>query len=185
MYKFKLPIEELDQKFDLKSKEEKILNGRSAYVIQATPKHTKDKTDPAANFRIKVWIDKKEMQIVKIEGAALRSGPLATPEYSSFSAKNMSEKDLAERKQQLAGSRLYYGDDTKIMQEWTKVNDEAWLLRRRHVKGSYIFFLREQARPDYSSDVEYDTEDTNYKKFRVQHRFLSMTHEPDRAALEQ
>ena len=27
------------------------------------------------------------------------------------------------------------------MQEWTKVNDEVWLLRRRHVRGSHVFVL--------------------------------------------
>ena len=185
LYQFKLPIPELDQKFDLKSKGEKILNGRMAYVIQATPKHTKDKTDAAANFRIKAWIDEKEMQIVKVEGEALRMGPLATPEYSSFTSKTMSEKEVEAQKQRLASSQLYYGDDTKIMQEWSKVNDEAWLLRRRHVKGSHVFLLKEQSRPTYSSDVEYDIEDSNYKKFRVQHRFLSRAVGLDAPVLEQ
>jgi len=177
LYQFKLPIAELDQKFDLKSKGEKFLNGRTAYVVQATPKHTKDKTDPAANFRIKVWIDEKELQIVRVEGDAMRMGPLATPDYSSFTSKTMSEKEVEERKQLLASSQLYYGDDTKIMQEWTKVNEEVWLLRRRHVKGSHVFLLKEQSRPTYSSGVEYDIEDSNYKKFRVQHRFLSRVEE--------
>lgn len=173
LYKFKLPIEELDQKFELKPKQETLLNGRASYVIQADPKHNKDKTDPAANFRMKIWIDKEEMQIVRVEGEALRMGPLASPEYSSFSSKIMSEKELEAQKQQLAASRLYYSDGTKIVQEWTKVNDEVWLLRRRHVKGSHLFFLQQHFRPSYSQDVEYDIEDTNYKKFRVQHRFLS------------
>lgn len=183
LYKFNLPIQELDQKFELKPKEEKILNGRPAYVIQADPRD-KDKTDPAANFRMKVWIDKEEMQIAKVEGEAIRSGPLAAPEYSSFSSKIMSAKELETQKKQLAASRLYYSDGTKIIEEWTKVNDEAWLLSRRHVKGSHLFFLQDDLRPSYSQDVEYDIEDTNYRKFRVQHRFLSAI-ELDHAALEQ
>ncbi|HET9836805.1 MAG TPA: hypothetical protein VFR84_01130 [Candidatus Angelobacter sp.] len=173
LYRFKLPIEDLDEKFELKLKEQQILNGRATYVIQADPKHTKDKTDPAANFKMKVWIDQKELQIVKVEGEALRMGPLAAPEYSSFSAKHMSESELAAQKQRLAASKLYYGDDTKIVQEWTKVNDELWLLHRRHVKGTHLFFLQEGTRPSYRSNVEYDIEESNYKKFRVQHRFLS------------
>lgn len=185
LYQFRLPIAELDQKFDLKSKGEKILNGRTAYVIQATPKHTKDKTDAAANFKIKVWIDEKEVQVVKVEGDALRMGPLAAPEYSSFTSKTLSEKEVEEQKQRLASSELYYGDDTKIMQEWTKVNDEVWLLRRRHVKGSHVLLLKEQIRPTFSSDVEYDIEDSNYKKFRVQHRFLSRVVAARQPALEQ
>jgi hypothetical protein len=185
LYQFKLPIEELGQKFELKLKEEKLFNGRATYIIQADPKHTKDKDNTAANFKIKVWIDQNEMQIVKVEGNAVRMGPLATPEYSSFSSKSMPEKELAERREELAGSHLYYGDDTRIIQEWTKVNDEIWLLRRRHVEGSHLFFLRENPRPSYASSVEYEIEETNYKKFRVQHRFLSAVRELDRAALEQ
>jgi hypothetical protein len=185
LYQFKLPIEQLDRKFDLKLKEEKLLNGRATYVIQADPKRSKDKEDPAANFKMKVWIDRNEMQIVKVEGDALRMGPLATPEYSSFSSKSMSEKELEERRQQLVGSRLCYGDDTRIVQEWAKVNDEIWLLRRRHVQGSHLFFFRGNTRPSYSSTVEYDVEETNYKKFRVQHRFLSAVRRLRSAALEQ
>jgi hypothetical protein len=185
LYQFKLPIEALDQKFDLKLKDQKALNGRATYVIQADPKHTTDKNDAAANFRIKVWIDQKEMQIVKIAGEAIRTGPLATPEYSAFSAKNISQKELDIQKQQLAASRLCYGDGTTIVQEWTKVNDEVWLLRRRHVKGSHVFFLNQTSLPAYSSDVEYDIEDTNHRKFRVQHRFLSFVRDGQGAALEQ
>lgn len=174
LYKFNLPLEDLDEKFDLKLKKQQVLNGSAAYVIQADPRHTKDKTDPAANFKMKVWIDQKELEIVRVEGDALRMGPLAAPEYSSFSSKHMSEKELAAQKQRLAASKLYYGEDTKILEEWTKVNDEAWLLGHRHVKGSHLFFLQDNARPSYSSKVEYDIVDSDYKKFRVQHRFLSM-----------
>ena len=61
------------------------------------------------------------------------------------------------------------------MQEWTKVNDEVWLLRRRHVRGSHVFVLTGQVRyftQNYSSLADYDTVDTNYKKFRVEHRIL-------------
>ena len=185
LYNFKLPIEELDGQFKLKLKEHKILNGRTTYVVEAEPGHSKDKSEQAANFKMKIWIDEQEMQIARIEAEALRMGLLAEPEYSSFSSKKMSEKEVAERKQQLAGSRLYYGDGTKIMQEWTKVNDEIWLLHRRHVNGSHIFFLKGQQRPAFASDVQYDFEDTNYKKFRVQHRFLSDMGRPATEALEQ
>ena len=185
LYNFKLPVEELEGKFKLKLKDHKILNGRTAYVVEAEPEHSKDKSEQAANFKMKIWIDQQEMQIARIEAEALRMGPLAEPEYSSFSSKKMSEKEVAQRKQQLAGSRLYYGDGTKIMQEWTKVNDEIWLLHRRHVNGSHIFFLKGQKRPAFSSDVQYDFEDTNYKKFRVQHRFLSDMGRPATEALEQ
>ena len=177
LYQFKLPLQELDQKFHLKAKGEQVLDGRTVYVIQADPKHTKDETDAAGNFKIKIWIDQKEMQIVKVEGKAVRAGPLSRPDYAAYSSKVMSKKEIEERKQQLADSQLYYAEDTTIVQEWTKVNDEAWLLRRRHVKGAHVLVVKDEfrfARPNSLYPVEYDTVDTNYKKFRVEHRILPL-----------
>ena len=175
LYQFKLPLQDLGQKYHLKFKGEHTLYGRKAYVVQADPKHTRDDTDPAQNFRIKVWIDQKDKEIVKVEGRAIRSGLLGHPEYSAFSSKVLSQKEIEERKQQLSASRLLYGDDTVIVQEWTKVNDEVWLLRRRHVKGSHVFVVDGVRRffvSNFSRAVEYDTADTNYRKFRVEHRIV-------------
>lgn len=175
LYQFKLPLQDLDQKFHLKFKGEHVLDGRKTYVVQADPRHTKDEADAAGNFRIKVWIDQQEMQIVKVEGRAVRSGPLARAEYAAFSSKTLSSEEIAERKKQLEASQLFYSDDTRITEEWTKVNDEAWLLRRRHVKGSHVFIVEGQRRffrSNLSLPVEYDTVDTNYKKFHVGHRIL-------------
>lgn len=175
LYQFKLPLEDLHQKFHLKAKGTQVLDGRTAYVVQADPKRNKDEADPAGNFKIKVWIDLKERQIVKVEGKALRAGPITRADYAAFSSKVLSKKEIEERQQHLAESRLFYSEGTTIVQEWTKVNDEAWLLRHRHVKGDHMFVEKGSwgvARPRYSSSVEYDTVDTNYKKFRVEHRIL-------------
>jgi hypothetical protein len=180
LHQFKLPIGDLNQKFHLKAKGEETRDGRRTYVVQADPLHTKDEDDAAGNFKIKIWIDEKELQIVKVEGKALRAGPLARADYAAFSSRTLSKKEVEERKQKLADTRLFYGDDTVIMQEWTKVNNEAWLLHRRHVKGSHEVVLDQSAegfrpyfaRSSSSTPVEYDTLDTNYKKFRVEHRIL-------------
>lgn len=175
LYQFKLPLQDLDQKFHLKFKGEHTLDGRTTYVVQADPRHIKDEAGSAGNFRIKVWIDQKEMQIVKVDGKAVRSGPLARAEYAAFSSKILSKDEIAERKKQLEASQLFYSDDTVITEEWTKVNDEAWLLRRRHVKGSHVFIVGGQRRffrSNLSLPVEYDTMDTNYRKFHVGHRIL-------------
>lgn len=175
LYQFKLPLQDLGQKFHLKFKGEHILEGRNTYVVQADPRRIKDEADPAGNFRFKVWIDQQEMQIVKVEGKAVRSGPLARAQYAAFSSEILSKEEIAERKKQLQASQLFYSDDTRITEEWTKVNDEAWLLRRRHVKGSHVFIVEGQRhyfRSNLSLPVEYDTVDTNYKKFHVGHRIL-------------
>jgi len=175
LYQFKLPLQDLNQKFHLKFKGKQTLDGRNTYVVQADPRRTKDEADPAGNFRIKIWIDQLEMQIVKVEGRAVRSGPLARAEYAAFSSKVLSKEEIAERKKQLEASQLFYSDNTVITEEWTKVNDEAWLLRRRHVKGSHVFIVQGQRRyfrSNLSLPVEYDTVDTNYKKFHVGHRIL-------------
>jgi hypothetical protein len=175
LYQFKLPLQDLSQKFHLKFKGEHTLDGRKAYVVQADPRHIKDEADPAGNFKFKVWIDEKEMEIVKVEGRAIRPGPLARAEYAAFSSKVLSKEEIAERKKQLEASQLFYSDDTVITEEWTRVNDEAYLLRRRHVKGSHVFIVEGQRRffrSNFSLPVEYDTVDTNYKKFHVGHRIL-------------
>ena len=175
LYQFKLPLQDLDQKFRLKFKGEHTLDGRKVYEVQADPRQLKDETDPAGNFRMKIWIDQEDMQIVRVKGEAVRSGPLAHAEYVAFSSTTLSKEEIEERKQQLAASQLFYSDDTAITQEWTKVNDEVWLLRRRHVKGSHVFVVEGQRRffrSNQSMPVEYDTVDTNYKKFRVGHRIV-------------
>jgi len=183
LYKFRLPLQELDQSFNLKSKGEQVINGRKVYVVQADPKHTKDKTSDARNFRIKLWIDQKDMQIVKAEGKALRDGPLAHADYAAFSTSSaaLSKKEADQSKQQLADSSLYYSDGTTVLEEWTKINDEVWLLRRRHAKGSHILVVKGQSRfpaANVPLPVEYDIVDTNYKKFRVGHRILPVSSAP-------
>jgi hypothetical protein len=175
LYQFKLPLQDLNQKFHLKFKGEHTLDGRKMYVVQADPRQLKDETDPAGNFRIKIWIDQEDRQIVRVKGQAIRSGPLAHAEYAAFSSTTLSKKEIKESQQQLAASQLFYSDDTEITQEWTKVNDEVWLLRRRHVKGSQEVIVdgqRRFSRSKQSLAVEYDTIDTNYKKFRVGHRIV-------------
>jgi hypothetical protein len=183
LYKFRLPLQELDQSFNLKSKGEQEINGRKAYVVQADPRHTKDKTSDARNFKITIWIDQKDLQIVKAEGKALRDGPLAHADYAAFSTSStaLSQKDVDQSKQQLADSSLYYSEGTTILHEWIKVNDEAWLLRRRHAKGSHILVVKGPNRfpaANVPLPVEYDTLDTNYKKFRVGHRILPVGSAP-------
>lgn len=177
LYKFRLPLQELDQSFNLKSKGEQTINGRKTYVVQADPKHTKDNTSDARNFKITIWIDQQDLQIVKAEGKALRDGPLARADYAAFSTSStaLSKREVDQSKQQLADSSLYYSEGTTILHEWTKVNDEAWLLRRRHAKGSHILVVKGQSRfpaANVPLPVEYDTLNTNYKKFRVGHRIL-------------
>ena len=183
LYKFRLPLQELDQSFNLKSKGEQIIDGRKSYVVQADPKRTKDKISDARNFKITVWIDQKDLQIVKAEGKALRAGPLAHADYAAFSTSSadLSKKEVDQGKQQLADSSLYYSEGTTVLHEWTKVNDEVWLLRRRHAKGSHILVVKGQSlfpAANIPLPVEYDTLNTNYKKFRVGHRILPVGSAP-------
>lgn len=183
LYKFRLPLQELGQSFNLKSKGEQVINGRKAYVVQADPKHSKDKTSDARNFKITVWIDQQDLQIVKAQGKALRDGPLARANYAAFSTSStaLSQKEVDQSKQQLADSSLYYSEGSSILHEWIKVNDEAWLLRRRHAKGSHILVVKGQSRfpaANVPLPVEYDTVNTNYKKFRVGHRILPVGSAP-------
>ncbi len=176
LYKFQLPLQQLDQSFNLKLLKEQVINGRKAYLVRANPRRTKDKTSDAANFKIKVWIDQDEKQIVKVEGKAVRAGPLSHADYAAFSSsKGLSEKEIDQSKKQLANSALYYDEGTTIVEEWTKVNDEVWLLSRRDAKGSHILVVKGPNRfpsANVPNPVEYKTVLSNYKKFRVAHRIL-------------
>jgi hypothetical protein len=61
------------------------------------------------------------------------------------------------------------------VQEWTKVNDEVWLLRSRNAKGSHILVVKGPSRfpaANVPIPVEYKTVLSSYKKFRVEHRIL-------------
>jgi hypothetical protein len=60
LYKFQLPLQQLDQSFNLKLLKAQVIDGRKAYVVLAAPRHTKDKTSDAGNFKIKVWIDQND-----------------------------------------------------------------------------------------------------------------------------
>lgn len=176
LYRFQLPLPQLDQSFNLKFLKEQVIDGRKAYLIQADPMHTNDKTSDARNFKMKVWIDEKDRQIMKVEGKAVRSGPLSHADYAGFSpSPGLSDREIEQRKKQLADSTLYYDAGTTIMQEWTKVNDEVWLLRRRDAKGSHILVVKGPNRfpaANIPMPVEYKTVHSNYKKFRVEHRIL-------------
>ena len=176
LYKFQLPLQQLDQSFNLKILKAQVIDGRKAYVVQADPRHARDKTDDARNFKIKVWIDEKDRQIVKVEGRAVRSGPLSHADYAAFSSsQGLSDKEIEQSKRQLADSTLYYDEGTTIVQEWTKVNDEVWLLRSRDAKGSHILVVKGPNRfpsANVPMPVVYKTVLSNYKKFRVEHRIL-------------
>jgi hypothetical protein len=176
LYRFQLPLQQLDQSFNLKLLKEEVVDGRNAYVVQADPRHTKDKTSDAGNFKIKVWIDQQDTQIMKVEGKAVRSGPLSHADYAAFSSSpRLSDREIAQSKKQLSDSTLYYDEGATIVQEWTKVNDEVWLLRRRDAKGSHILVVKGPNRfpaANVPMPVVYKTVLSNYKKFRVQHRIL-------------
>jgi hypothetical protein len=176
LHRFQLPLQQLDRSFNLKLLKEQVIEGRKAYVVQADPKHTKDKTSDARNFKIKVWIDENDRQIVKVEGKAVRSGPLSHANYATLpSSQGLTDKEIERSKKQLADATLYYAEGTTIVLEWTKVNDEVWLLRSRNAKGSHILVVKGANRfpaADVPIPVVYKTVLSNYRKFRVEHRIL-------------
>ncbi len=175
LQQFKLPLGVLDQKFKLKAQKDVLLNGRKTYVVEADPVRAKHEDETVRNFKIRIWIDQEELQIVKAEGKALRDGPIAHADYAAFSSKDLSEKEVRKTQERLAKTELLYGADTIITQEWAKVNNEIWLPQRRYVKGWHVFLFDHPytATAHSSTDpVEYETLDTNYKKFRVEHRIL-------------
>jgi hypothetical protein len=77
----RLPLQQLPNGFEIRLKGEEVLNGRKTWAFEALPngpyKTTEETVSDAQNFKLKIWIDEAEIQIVKAEGKAIREGLLS------------------------------------------------------------------------------------------------------------
>ena len=97
-----------------------LLNGRDAYVIDGEPRPGFQPHLKYANylpkFRFRVWIDKTDMQMAKLEAECI-----GTVSWGLFVA------------------RLHKG--SRVVVEQTRVNDEVWLPKSEAVKVDGRFAL--------------------------------------------
>jgi hypothetical protein len=136
--------------YDFRIVGEEAVDGRDAWVIEATPRKDFHPTQPHAGLlskiKGKVWIDKQDYTWVKVEGEVIDTASLG-----------------------LFIARIHKGSRFSV--EQVRLNNEIWLMRRYHVGASARLLLL--------SNRTVDVEGTfyNYKKFTAKSRILPGVHE--------
>lgn len=161
---FLAPVAQLPNEFHLRSRGRQRLDGRELQVIEAMPKNEDQPVQPeqeyARHFRMRLWIDTTEFQIVRLEakvinGAIEIHGPvLVLDPAAHFSA----DHEI----------RFVIAPGAVIAEEWTKANDQAWLPRRFYQKTTKKSMA--SASPGIAPVVfasEFTWTYSEYKKFRV------------------
>ncbi|HEX3091031.1 MAG TPA: hypothetical protein VHW72_00335 [Candidatus Angelobacter sp.] len=163
---FELPVAQLPDAFDLHMKGRQRLDDREVYVIEALPKVNQNPADAgqehARHFKMKLWIDPEEAQIVKIEATVVRE--LVVTGVPTVLGPIANETLLVIEPQQ---QRFLYKAGSVIGEEWTRLDDGAWLPKHTHAKIQERIWL-ELPRADSSPWREVrDCTYSGYKKFRV------------------
>ena len=178
-----LPIEQLPDAFEIRWKRIEVLNGRETDVLEATPdsfeRRNIDKEAIERKFKMTIWIDQRDTEIVKVQGGAVKSGVLSSkPEYAFMDTRNYSKSSRDKAKQMLYEQSLHYSRGTVITEEWSKINDEVWMPARHYVKGKVIYthyvVLADGTVGEGSPTFPFEYEITylRYQKFRVGARIL-------------
>jgi hypothetical protein len=161
-----LPIAQLPDAFDLHIKGRQRLDDREVYVLEALPKDNPEPADAdlehARHFKMKLWIDPEEVQIVKIEGEVVKEivvtgiptapGPMENETPPVFESQRI---------------RYLYKPGSLIGEEWTKLDDGVWLPKHVHAKIQERIWL---GFPNANSSPWREVSDctySGYKKFRV------------------
>lgn len=138
-------LQEIPDAFDFRVAGEEKVNGRDAFVIEATPKPGYKWRDQRAKmltkFRGKLWIDKAEYQWVKAEAETIDAIT-----FGWFLAR------LA------PGSRIEF--------EAARINDEVWLPRQVRVDASARLAFKK-----FHTQIE--NAYSNYRKFQADSRIVS------------
>ncbi|HLK09699.1 MAG TPA: hypothetical protein VKV30_17235 [Candidatus Angelobacter sp.] len=160
-----LPVAQLLDDFDLHIKGRQRLDNREVYVLEALPKANQDPADAdldhARHFKMKLWIDPEEGQIVKIEGEVVKE--IVATGVPTFRDPIENETPVFESQR----SRYLYEPGSLIGEEWTRLGDGVWLPKHVHAKIQERIWLdlpnANSSRWREVSDCTY----SGYKKFRV------------------
>ena len=124
---------------------EEAVDGRSAWVVAATPKNKFHPTRPDGGILSKlqgrIWIDKNDYHWVKAEAEVMETISLG-----------------------FLIARIHKG--SRFSFEQVRVNDEVWVMRRMHVDISARVFLL--GHPTRQLEETF----SDYKKFRTDIRIL-------------
>jgi hypothetical protein len=161
---FAIPIGQLLDDFDLHWRGKEHVNGYETQVIGASPKEEFYAMDAdqeyARHFKMKLWIDTAESQIVRLEVTVI-NGILMIDQQ---------EFELSPAQEVVASRpiRIAIAPQTTYAMEWTKINDEAWLPKWTHWKAAKPTM---KLSPDHKPVPLYPSELIStysaYKKFRV------------------
>ena len=168
---FFAPVDQLMEGFRLHWRGRQVLNGRDVQMIEAVPddKHlpSSPKQDYARHFRMKVWIDTKEAQIVRVESRVAGESVAIDQDGIGF-FQDRSSPDVQIHSQKF---RVEVARGTASDMEWTKVNDEAWLPSRSYwnTRKMTVTNIPSEQKP-LSIRVELTCSYSDYKKFRVNTR---------------
>lgn len=138
-------LRDVENAYDFRMVGEERVDGRPAWILEATPRKGFQPTQPHADILPKlkgrIWIDKKDYDWVKAEAEAID-----TISFGLFLA------------------RVHKGSHFSF--EQVRLNDEVWLLRR--------FYIDASARVLVFKNMGIEQEDTfsNYKKFTTGTKIL-------------
>ncbi len=164
------PIAHLPDEFRLRRRGKQLIDGRLVQVIEALPVDAKAPASPdqeyARHFKIKLWIDADEAQIVRLESEVVRSLALAQDTFGgSADLKFPDMKTL----------RCEYARGTTTVMEWTKVNGEAWLPKWaswKTPKETVSGLVSTQPETRLSFPDQRTATYSDYKKFHVETRVV-------------
>jgi hypothetical protein len=136
------------------------------YMIEALPKVNQNPTDAgqehARHFKMKLWIDLEEAQIVKIEGEVVKEIVVTDVPTAPDPIEN--ETPLVIESQQ---HRRLYKAGSVIGEEWTRLDDGAWLPKHVHYKIQERIWLDFPNANSSHWREESDCTYSGYKKYRV------------------
>jgi hypothetical protein len=180
LQELQLPIEDFDQAFEFRNSKAEVLEGRSTWVFDGFPISASSKlAKEALNFQVRIWIDKEDLEIAKIEATAIREGLLSSADHYTLEfIKNPSEALVATIQKSLESTKLTYASDTKFVIEWRKFNNEVWLPVYSSISGTEITMapICERKKVKFMTlraPFVSETVFSDYKKFRAQTRILT------------
>ena len=169
---FSAPVEQLTEGFRLRWRGKQLLDGREVEMIEAVPDHEHRPASPeqdyARQFRMKLWIDTTEAQIVKVESRVVGERAAIDQVFGVSWSGSSPGTEFSTVKHRVEVTRGSVNDT-----EWTKVNDEAWLPKRSYwkTKKMTVMGISSTGKP-LSFPTELTFSYSDYKKFRVDTRIV-------------
>ncbi len=163
-----VPFEQLPDEFNLHWRGKQRLDDREVQMIEAFPLSKNDDgglspgQEYAQHFKLKLWIDAEDAQLVKVEAEIFKGTVVLHPQVASFTHPDFQVSGIGE-------SQIEFARGTITSTEWTKVNDEAWLPKWSYSKtgkGTLVNLSRTSTNL-VILPVEYTSTFSDYKKFRV------------------